>query len=102
MAHRLQLPAAGTRVLKITIIEATDELVALHLEGKVSGKWVECLENTCAAELKNAARAVIDLSGVSFLDRAGIILLKNLSECGVEIVNALPFITEQIKNAGPL
>jgi ABC-type transporter Mla MlaB component len=102
MAHRLQLTAPGTRVLKITITEATDEVIALHLEGKVSGKWVECLENTCAAELKNATRAVIDLSGVSFLDRAGIILLKNLSECGVEIVNALPFITEQIRNTGPL
>lgn len=89
-------------MLKITITTATDALIVLHLEGKVSGRWVECLENTCAAELKDAARAVIDLSGVSFLDRAGITLLKNLAECGVEIVNALPFITEQIRNAGPL
>ncbi|MGA8145186.1 MAG: STAS domain-containing protein [Candidatus Acidiferrales bacterium] len=88
--------------MKITITTATDALIVLHLEGKVSGRWVECLENTCAAELKDAARAVIDLSGVSFLDRAGITLLKNLAECGVEIVNALPFITEQIRNAGPL
>jgi ABC-type transporter Mla MlaB component len=102
MARRLQSPAPETRVLKITIITATDELIALHLEGKVSGKWVECLETTCAAEMKSAARAVIDLSGVSFLDRAGITLLKNLSECGVEIVNAIPFVTEQIKNGGPL
>jgi ABC-type transporter Mla MlaB component len=102
MAHYLQLFASGARVLKITITKATDELIALHLEGKVSGKWVECLENTCAAELNNAARAVIDLGGVSFLDRAGITLLKNLADCGVEIVNALPFVTEQIRNAGPL
>ncbi|MGB0036690.1 MAG: STAS domain-containing protein [Candidatus Acidiferrales bacterium] len=88
-------------MLKISIIEAIGEPVRLKLDGQVSGRWVECLENTCEAELKKSARVAIDLSSVSFLDRDGIALLRNMADCGIEILNASPFLAEQIRKAAP-
>jgi lipopolysaccharide biosynthesis regulator YciM len=99
LARRLQLQTRENEVLKISIAEASCELATLHLEGKLSGKWVECLASTCEAELKNATRVSIDLRNVSFVDRKGIALLRNMADCGIEILNPQPFIAEQITNA---
>ena len=43
----------------------------------------------------------MDLKNVSFADREGIELLRNLGDRGVEILNALPFIFAQIKRTTP-
>jgi ABC-type transporter Mla MlaB component len=99
LARDLQFQTRENEVLKISIAEANSEMATLHLEGKLSGKWVECLANTCEAELKNAARLIIDMRNVSFVDRNGITLLRKMAECGIEILNPLPFIVEQIRNA---
>jgi ABC-type transporter Mla MlaB component len=99
LARRLQLQNRENEVLKISISEASSEMATLHLEGKLSGKWVECLANTCEAELKNSTRVGIDMKSISFVDRKGIALLRNMADCGIEILNPLPFIAEQITNA---
>ena len=80
---------------------ATNEVVTLHLEGQVSGAWVGLLQEICEAHLKEGDRFIINLRNVSFADRDGVALLRNLAERQVEIVNALPFIAEQIRNAPP-
>jgi ABC-type transporter Mla MlaB component len=89
-------------VLRISIVEAADGLVTLHLEGKVSGRWVKCLETSCESEMKRCAQVVIDVGGVSFLDRDGMALLMSLADCGVEVVNPSPFIREMMKHSAPL
>jgi len=101
MARHLQLPALGDRVLKISIAEAAGQLFTLELDGQVSGAWVELLQKTCETQLKNGARVTVDLKNVSFVDREGIALLKSLADRQVEILNALPFIAEQIRTATP-
>lgn len=73
----------------------------LQLDGQVSGRWVECLQTTCELQMENCTRLLIDLKNVSFADRDGIALLRNLMECGVEILNAASFIAEQTKNEAP-
>ena len=88
-------------MLKISITEAAGELITLQLDGQVSGRWVELLQKTCEPQLKNGARVTIDLKNVSFVDRDGIALLKSLADRRVEILNALPFIAEQIRTATP-
>jgi hypothetical protein len=50
--------------------------------------------------LKKGVRVTIDLKNVSFADRDGIALLRRLKDRRVEILNALPFIAEQIKREG--
>jgi len=86
-------------VLRISITETAGELIALQLHGQISGKWVELLETTCEAQLKKSARLAVDLRNVSFADREGVALLRSLADRRVEILNALPFITEQIGKA---
>ena len=54
------------------------------------------------AQLKKDARVTIDLKNVSFVDRDGIALLKSLRDHRVEILNALPFIAEQIETEDKL
>ena len=84
-------------MLKISTTEAVGGIVTLQLDGQVSGRWVELLQTTCEAQLKKGARVIVDLKNVSFADRDGIALLRSLADRRVEILNALPFIAEQIR-----
>ena len=88
-------------MLRISVNEAVSEAVTLRLDGQVAGQWVKLLQKTCEAELKKGARVIIDLRNVSFADRYGIALLRSLTDRRVEVLNALPFIAEQIRNATP-
>ncbi len=74
-------------------------MVALVLDGQVSGRWVELLRSSCEAQLSKGTRVTIDLKNVSFADRDGIALLQSLKDQGAEILNAAGFIAEQIKAA---
>jgi anti-anti-sigma regulatory factor len=89
----------GNKVLKILITESAGELALLQLDGQVSGRWVELLQLTCESYLQKGASLTLDLGNVSFSDRCGIALLKNLAHRRVAILNALPFIAEQIRTA---
>jgi ABC-type transporter Mla MlaB component len=88
-------------MLKISVIGVAGEPVTLRLDGQVTGRWVKLLQNTCDAQLKNGARVTIELKNVSFVDRDGIAFLQSLTDRRVEILNALPFIAEQIRKATP-
>jgi ABC-type transporter Mla MlaB component len=87
-------------MLRISANDLAGESVLLRLDGQVTGRWVKLLQGTCEAPLKNGAQVSIDLRNVSFADRDGIALLRSLAERRVEILNALPFIAEQIKREG--
>jgi ABC-type transporter Mla MlaB component len=101
MARHLLFHVPGTAVLKITITEGAAERIALQLDGQVSGRWLDLLQTTCEAQLKKSAQVSLDLRTVSFADRDGIALLRNLQNRHVEILNAEPFIAEQIRTAVP-
>ncbi len=84
-------------MLRISAIEAAGENVTLRLDGQITGRWVMLLQRTCEAELKKGVQVTIDLRNVSFADRDGIALLCSLTDCRVELLDALPFIAEQIR-----
>ena len=84
-------------MLKISIREAPGEPVTMRLDGQVSARWVKLLRQTCDAHLKRGARVTLDLQNVSFADREGVALLQTMANRGVEILNSLPFIAEQIR-----
>jgi ABC-type transporter Mla MlaB component len=84
-------------MLRISITEAAGEqVITLQLDGQVSGRWVELLHKTFEIQLKKGAQVTIDLRNVSFADRDGIALLRDLANRRVQILNALPFIADQI------
>jgi ABC-type transporter Mla MlaB component len=99
LARHLHLRTPGIAVLKISISEAVGQMVALALDGQVSGRWVELLRWSCHEQLSKGERVTIDLKNVSFADRDGIALLQSLKNQGAEILNSNAFIAEQIKAA---
>jgi anti-anti-sigma regulatory factor len=83
-------------VLRIFITDTSAGFVMLQLDGRISGRWVELLQRTCEVPLRKSTRISIDLKNVSFSDRDGIALLRNLKERGFELLNPSPFIAGQI------
>jgi hypothetical protein len=89
-------------VLKIVMVETEarvdtgrDDMV-LRLEGQIIGPWVEELQRTC--HWLRAGRAIaLDLADVSFVERRGIELLRELRGRGVPLLNCTPFVAEQLK-----
>jgi anti-anti-sigma regulatory factor len=69
----------------------------LGAEGQVVGPWVEELRRSSEQLLIAGTRLVIDLNGVSFVDRDGVQLLRSLKSRGVTVVNCSPFVTAQLK-----
>jgi ABC-type transporter Mla MlaB component len=87
-------------MLRISSIQQAGGPVMLRLDGQVTGQWVKLLQRTCEAQLKKGAQITIDMKNVSFADRDGIALLQSLADRQVEILNALPFIAEQLLKTG--
>jgi ABC-type transporter Mla MlaB component len=100
LARLLQLSDVRSPMLRISANEAAGEPLTLRLDGQINGQWVKLLQRTCEAQLKKGAQVALDLKNVSFADRDGIALLRSLKDRRVEILNALPFIAEQIKREG--
>ena len=75
--------------------------VALRLEGNVVGPWVETLRRCADDALTTGAALVVDLSRVAFVDGDGLEVLRALAAAGASLVNASPFVTEQLKAERP-
>ena len=63
-------------MFRITLISQTPEEVVLKVEGQISKEDVPVLEEEGACWLGKTDSLVMDLTGVRFIDRVGIALLK--------------------------
>ena len=67
------------RMLRLTIRSCSPEEVVLQVDGWVSGRDVDILQQEGMRLLGEAERLVLDLKGVRFIDDAGIALLQRWS-----------------------
>jgi hypothetical protein len=73
-------------MLRITVVDLSDNVVVLRVEGRITGCWVEELRRTCAAHafaahtFADEVQLSLELSKVSFADALGLHSSKN---CGV-------------------
>lgn len=74
-------------MLRITTTDVGGK-VTLKLEGKLAGAWVEELARCWQASSHNYKGAVVDLSGVTFVDPAGKKLLCSMSGGGAQLVGS--------------
>jgi hypothetical protein len=88
-------------MLKIVAGGPSDRDVTLRLDGLVAGRWVNVLRESCDVALKRGVRLTLDLANVSFVDREGGVLLRNLMDRQVGLANVSPFVAEQVKGAAP-
>ncbi len=84
-------------MLRIEFAEGPGDAATLKLEGRVIGPWVDELRRVCERVLASGARLTLDLSDVSFVDRAGIRLFRSLTERDVMLLNGSGFVGEQLK-----
>jgi anti-anti-sigma regulatory factor len=71
--------------LRITREGGSRSRATLKLEGKVVAEWAALLERECSELLRSRRLIVLDLVGVTFVDRTGIQTFERLSRAGVEI-----------------
>jgi len=84
-------------MLKIEAVRNGGRGVTLLLEGRLIGPWVEELRLACAQARRERMRVSLDLTGVSFVDRAGIALLRELADHDMPLTRCSPFVAEQLK-----
>jgi anti-anti-sigma regulatory factor len=101
-------------MLRITVVDLSDSVVVLRVEGRITGYWVEELRRTCTAHafaahafaahtfaahtFADKVQLSLELSEVSFADAAGIALLKELRSRGADLIRPTPFVAEQLKD----
>jgi ABC-type transporter Mla MlaB component len=99
MAHHLPLLGCEvgiTSVLRVTTITGKDSRV-LKLEGKLSGPWVDELQNCwkeAVAEGPRRSAVKIDMRGVSYVDHSGRSLLLHMEREGAALTECSDFIRQ--------
>jgi anti-anti-sigma regulatory factor len=79
-------------MLRITQVDGRDAVPTLRLEGKLSGPWVEELLRVCAPPAAGPLR--LDLSAVTYVDGAGLDLLRALLRRGVTVGACSGFVAQ--------
>jgi len=84
-------------MLRIQLLDQQDGTATLQLAGRVAGPWVGELHRSCEGVLGCGGALSVDLREVTFVDRAGVELLRALRGRRVALVNCSPFVAEQLK-----
>jgi hypothetical protein len=89
-------------MLRITVVESSNDGVRLRVEGRLTGRWVEELRSSCEVQaLSKGIRLELDLAEVSFVDGPGVELLKELRSRSVVLLRPSPLVVEQLKDLPP-
>jgi anti-anti-sigma regulatory factor len=88
-------------MVRISVTGSSLDAVSLLLEGQLIGEAVDELDSSCEQALANGRRLILDLAGVSFIDRKGVALFHRLATRNVSIVNCSGFVTERLKVRDP-
>lgn len=90
-------------MLKITI-QTTDDAARIGLEGRLTGPWLAELDRAwLGLHPPGGGRRLVDLTGVTFIDREGKALLTRMWREGAELLAAgccTKSIVEEITSSG--
>jgi len=83
-------------MLRLTRTTRLPHEVIVLLEGQIVAEWVELLEAECLTLLRTDQKVLLDLSQVSYLDRRGARLLRDLAARSVQLINCPPLVAELV------
>ena len=87
-------------MLRITHDHAHDLDSTIRLEGKLLGPWVMELARSCDELLRTPGSLRLDLSAVTFVDGAGVALLRDLLGRGVTLAACSGLVAELLHLEG--
>ncbi len=88
-------------MVRITVTDSSPDATTLLLEGQLIGDAVDELNSSCEQAFVNGRRLILDVAGVSFIDRKGVAFLHQLATRNVSIVNCSGFVAELLKVHNP-
>jgi anti-anti-sigma regulatory factor len=83
-------------MLRLTRTTRFPHEVVVLLEGQIVAEWVELLEAECLTLLQTDQQVLLDLSRVSYLDRRGARLLRDLASRSVQLINCPPLVADLV------
>jgi anti-anti-sigma factor len=86
-------------LLRITCTAPSGETGTVRVEGRITGEYVPELSRAVTQALSGAPRVVLDMADVTFIDQAGVALLRRLRRQGVELVECSSFISTLVNGA---
>ena len=87
-------------MLRVTVVDSSDSSVRLRVEGRLTGRCIEELRESCELHaLADGMRLTLDLGDVSFADGDGIQLLRELRTREVIILNLVPYLALHLRLA---
>lgn len=84
-------------MLRIEKVGEDAATVTLRLEGRVVAQWVTALEEECQRVPRGPKRLILDVAGVTFIDRDGVAMLGKMNGKRVQVVNYSPFLQELLR-----
>ena len=84
-------------MLRILLDDLKPHRVVLVLHGRIVEELAEVLERGCAELSRSGFAVVIILSGVAFIGRSGVEVLRRLARAGVGIVGCSPLIADALE-----
>jgi anti-anti-sigma regulatory factor len=81
-------------VFRVSKISETDGSVTLNVEGRIVFEWVTTLEEECLQWLQTKKEVRVDCSGVTFIDRNGVAMLKRIASPNLKLINCPVLIAE--------
>ena len=84
-------------MLRISILDDSEQAIRLVLEGRLVGPWVHELRKKSEQALSKTKSVTLDLGKLWFVDPSGAALLRELADRQVEQVNCSIFISQQLK-----
>ena len=87
-------------MLRITPVREDRGTVTLKLEGKIHSTWATLLEQECLRLAHQQTRVLLDFSGVSYVDPAGIQVVRDLPNGHIHVINCPRFIAELLDRGG--
>jgi ABC-type transporter Mla MlaB component len=86
-------------VLRISVLEGSDNRIKFELEGRLIGPWVEELRRMSHEALERKKSVTLDLARLVFVDSPGVSLLRELARAHVTQENRSAFIRRQVEEA---
>ena len=81
-------------MLKITRLFPRGRGLTIKLEGELLGPWVGSVRDACAVRGRRPRHLRLDLAAVTYVDAAGVQLLRDLVAAGAEIAACSSFVGE--------